>query len=102
MLLRFGLVFLVSFLAIGANLPESVVAQMGFDPDYLKAALAAWLITALVYHRHILLIVLVLVLVGAANLPAETAAQWGVDRTITLAALVALVLMPKIVSWVEG
>lgn len=101
MLVRFGLVFLVMFMVIAANLPESIVAQMGFDPDYLKVALAAWAITGMVYHRHILLVCLVLLLVAGANLPEEIASDLRIDRTVVLATLVAIVLTPVVGRWLE-
>lgn len=92
--MRFVLVFLVLFMAIGVNLPDNMLARVGLDPDYLKVALAAWTITALVFHERVALIVVVVALCVGANLPAEVAAGWGIDRDIALAGLVAVVLTP--------
>jgi len=60
------------------------------------SALLAFVITGLVYHRHLALVVLVVLMVVGANLPAEKIAAVGYDSDYLLAALVAIVLMPLI------
>jgi hypothetical protein len=101
MLLRFALVFLVLFLVITTNLPSSVVAQMGFEPNYLLGALVAFVVTGLVAHHRIALIVVVVALAIGANLPEEVAGRLHVDRTVLLATLVALLLAPRIIRWFD-
>ena len=92
--MRFILVFLVLFMSIGVNLPEGIIARMGFEPNYLKAALAAWVITGLTVCHRLALIVLVTLLCIGANLPADWAAQLHINRDALLATLVAIVLTP--------
>lgn len=92
--MRLLLVFLVLFMVIGVNLPESMIARLGFEPGFLKAALAAWVVAGLTFHERTALIVVVVALTIGANLPAGAAARLGIDPDVSLAALVALVLLP--------
>lgn len=97
-MLKFILVFLVLSMSIGVNLPDNMIARLGFQPDYLKVALAAWIITGLVVYRQLALIVLVVALCIGANLPVPLAEQFNINRDYMLAALVAIVILP----WVVG
>ena len=93
-MLQAGLVFIISFLSIAINLPDSMIARLGFDPDYLMAALVAVAITGLTLHRRMLLVVLVVFCSIAANLPAEVVHGWGLDKDYIIATLAVLVLLP--------
>ena len=95
--MKFILVFVVVLMTIGVNLPEGVIARLGMDPNWLKAALAAWIITALVSHRRMALIVLVIFMSLIVNLPVDV----GVDKDILLGSLVAVVVTPYLAKWVE-
>ncbi|MCK5639794.1 MAG: hypothetical protein KAJ19_03315 [Gammaproteobacteria bacterium] len=99
--MRFFLVFLVLFMSIGINLPESYIAHLGLEPDYLKAALAAWVITGLIIYRNLALIVLVVSLSVGANLPTEMLESWSIDRDVIMATLIAIVVLPKFFEWME-
>lgn len=93
---NFGLVFLTLFMSVGANLDEGFIARLGFHPDVLKAALAAFAITGLVVHWRLLAIAPFVLLTIGANLPADVAARMGYDPDVMLAALVTLVLTPRL------
>ena len=95
--MKFVLVFVVMLMTIAVNLPEGMIARLGLDPNWLKAALAAWILTALVAHRRMALIVLVVAMSLVANLPFNV----GVDKDILLGSLVALVVTPYLASWIE-
>lgn len=95
--MKFILVFVVVLMTIGVNLPEGVIARLGMDPNWLKAALAAWIIAALVSHRRMALIVLVIFMSLIVNLPVDV----GVDKDILLGSLVAVVVTPYLAKWIE-
>ncbi len=101
MLVRFGLIFVVLFLVVTVNLPASIIAQMGFEPDALMGALVAFVVTGLIAHQRMMFILLVIALAIGANLPEEVAASYGVDRIVLLATLAAVVLVPQIRHWFE-
>ena len=88
------LVFIVLFLTITINLPHGMIARVGFDANYLIAALAAVVITGLIMHRQLFLIVVVLFLCGAANMPGEMMQHWGLEKDYFLAVLIAMVVLP--------
>jgi len=98
---KFILFFLIIFLSIAVNMPDSMIVRMGFDANYLFAALGAVAITGLIVHRRILLVVLVIVSTIGANLPVSIADQLGLDRDILVATLVALVVIPYVAGKVE-
>ena len=87
-------VFVVLFLTISINLPHSIITRMGFDANFLFAALIAVVITGLIMHRQLFLIVLVLFCTLMANLPTEIINTWGVEREYFFATLIALVVLP--------
>ena len=101
MLTKFILFFFIIFLSITINLPDSMIARLGLDANYLLAALVSIAITGLIVYRGILLVVLVLVCTIGANLPAGIVAQLGLDRDILFATLVALILVPFIAGKIE-
>ena len=95
--MKYLLVFIVMLMTIGVNLPEGMIARVGMDPNWLKAALAAWILTALVIHRRLALIVLVVLMSLLINAPFDI----GIDKDILLAGLVAVVLTPYLASWLR-
>lgn len=101
MLLKSILVFLVTLMVIAINMPTSIISQLGFEPDILKGALLAWIITGLIVYLRLALIVIILSLVAAANAPPEFAERVGYDRTVVLATLIAVVLAPRVASWFD-
>jgi len=96
MLARFFLFALVIFMSIAINLPDSMIARLGLDANYLLAALVAMVIAALSVHRSMLLILLILACAIGANISADVAEYIGVDRDILLATLISLVVVPFI------
>jgi len=91
---KFVAVFLVVFMATVINLPQSLLAQLGFDPTYLMAALVAVAIAGMVLERKAALVILVLGLCILANLPEAVTAGFGISRDWIIAALVGLVVVP--------
>lgn len=94
MKLKFFLFALIIFLSIAINLPDSMIARLGLDANYLFAALTAIVIAGLSAHRSMLLVILILVCTIGANLPETVTEHMGLDRDILFATLVALVIVP--------
>ena len=88
------LVFIVLFLTMAINLPHGMISRIGFDANYLIAALAAVVLTGLLMHRQLFLIVLVVFACIAANMPDEMMKSWGLESNYFLAVLIALVVLP--------
>lgn len=91
---KFILFSLIIFMSIAVNLPDSMIARLGFDANYLLAALVAMTIAALSIHRRMLLVLLLVACSIGANLPQETATYLGLDRDVLFATLIALVVVP--------
>jgi len=101
-MIKFILVILPMFMSVGANLTEGFMYRLGIDPDILLAGLIAFVVTGMIYHRHIALIVLVILMSFAANVSQETAMAMGYDPDYMLAGLVALVVVPFISKQIDG
>lgn len=71
-----------------------MISRIGFDANYLMAALAAVVLTGLLMYRQLFLIVLVIFACVAANMPNEIMQQWGLESNYFLAVLIALVILP--------
>ena len=95
--MKYLLVFVVMLMTIGVNIPEGMIARLGLDPNWLKAALAAWILTALVIHRRMALIVVVVLMSLLVNAPFDI----GINKDILLAGLVGVVLTPYVASWLR-
>ena len=101
MLPRFILFTLIIFMSIAINMPDSMIARLGLDANYLFAALAAIVIAGLSVHRSMLLVILILTCTVGANLPHEWAGRIGLDRDILFATLIALIIVPFIAGKIE-
>jgi len=101
MIAKFLLFFLIIFLSIAINLPDSMIARLGVDANYLFAALASIVITGLIVHRRMLLVLLVLACTIGANLPENVIGYIGLDRDILFATLIALIVIPFIAGKIE-
>lgn len=88
------LVFIVLFLTISINLPDSIISRLGFDADILMAALVAVILTGLLQHKNLLLIILVVFCSLFANMPDEIMHSWGLDSDYFFGILIALVITP--------
>lgn len=78
-----------------------MITRLGFDANYMLAALAAIAIAGLIVHRRMLLVVLVLACTVGANLPDDIVESLGLNRDILLATLIALIVVPFIAGKVE-
>ena len=92
--MKFILVFIMLFMTIAINLPSSIISRLGFQADYLLAALVAVVVTGLVQHKQLFLIVLVLLCSVMANVPKEVLGAWSLDPDYFFAVLVALIVTP--------
>jgi hypothetical protein len=86
-----ALVGLVTLMSIGANLPESFLAQVGINSTYLLIGLVAVVAVSLVRYLKFTLVLVIAILAVGANLPADLAREIGVDPQIMLFALFAMV-----------
>jgi hypothetical protein len=86
-----ALVGLVTLMSIGANLPESFMANIGINQTYLLIGLVAVVAVSLVRYLKFTLVLVIAILAVGANLPNELAQEIGVDPQIMLFALVAMV-----------
>lgn len=101
MIAKFILFFLIIFLSLAINLPDSMITRLGLDANYLLAALVSMVIAGLLVHRRMLLVILVLLCTLGANLPEGVIDHLGLDRDILFATLVALVVVPFIAGKIE-
>ncbi len=91
------LIFVVVLMSVAVNLPEGMIARVGVDPNWVLAALLAWVIAAMIYQRPPALIGIVVLLSFGAHFPLDI----GIDRDILAGTLVALVVVPYVASWLE-
>ena len=66
---KFMLFALICFLSIAITMPDSMIARLGLDTNYLFAALAAIVIAALSVHRSMLLVILFAILIALIVIP---------------------------------
>jgi len=88
--------FLILFISIAANLPDSMIARVGVEANYLLAALVAVVITWMAARQNVAVLILIGVLAVGANLPEQTASQLGIERDYLLAILLGIVLLPLV------
>ncbi len=86
-------VFLILFMSISINLPDSVIARVGIDANYLTAGLLAIVISGLLATRKLFLVVLVVSLCIGANMPETFMSSFGIDRDYLFATLIAIVIL---------
>lgn len=92
--MKFVSMFIVLFLTIAANLPSSVIARLGFDADYLKAALIAAVIAALIQHKKLFLVAVVIMCSIFANMPGDILAGWSLNPDYFFVLMLGLILTP--------
>lgn len=88
-----GLVIVVVFLSIGANLPHEWTDFINFDRRYLLGGLIAVVGVALVKYLKFTLILVIVVLAAGANLPGDIAKEFSIDPQISLLGLVAMIVI---------
>ncbi|GMR20559.1 MAG: hypothetical protein BMS9Abin36_1155 [Gammaproteobacteria bacterium] len=84
-------IIMVVLMAIGANLPSSMV--VAFDKRFLLAGLIAIVAVSLVRYLKFTLVLAVAILAVGANIPHQLADELGMDKNIMLFALVAMVIV---------
>ena len=92
---------LLLIMTAAINVEDNALARLGFESDYLMMALAAIVITFLIFHQGMMLVVLVLALSAGANLPEEVVASYGVDRDYILGVLGAVVIIPLVAKLLD-
>jgi len=88
-----GLVIIVIFLSIGANLPHEWTDFINFDRRYLLGGLIAVVGVALVKYLKFTLILVIVALAAGANLPGDIAREFSIDPQISLLGLVAMIVI---------
>jgi len=101
MIAKFALVFLITFLTLAVNMPDSMITRLGLDANYLLATLVSIAIAGLLVHRRMFLVILVLLCVLGANLPENIIDHFGLDRDILFATLIALIVAPFVAGKIE-
>ncbi|MDP1634795.1 MAG: adenylate/guanylate cyclase domain-containing protein, partial [Gallionellaceae bacterium] len=86
------LLLIVSLMALGANLPASIVGNV-IDRNLLLIALVATVFISLFRYLKFMLFLTVSVLAIGANLPDQLATQLGISRTALIVASGVLVVM---------
>lgn len=86
------LLIIVSLMAFGANLPDSVLGNV-IDRNLLLAALAVTVFIALFRYLRFMLFLTVSVLAIGANLPDQLATQFDISRTAFIIASGVLVVV---------
>ena len=92
---KYLLLVMVLFMTIAVNLPDNMISRLGFEPDYMLAALAAIVITGLTAFRRLAAISLVVLVSLGANMP-EGFLPLDVDRDILTACLMVIIFTPVI------
>lgn len=100
--LRWVMVFVVVLLAIGANMPDNMIARIGVDSTVLTVILAAIALTGVIAYRNLALVVAMVLLVIGANMPDGFMAGINLDRDVMLATLIALILAPFLQRHLES
>jgi len=93
---KYLLLVMVLFMTIAVNLPDNMISRLGFEPDYMLAALAAIVITGLTAFRRLAAISLVVLVSLGANMPEGFLLPIDVDRDILTACLMVIVFTPVI------
>lgn len=93
---KYVLLALTLFMTMAINLSDNVISRLGFNPDYMLAALAANVITGMVLYHKLAILILVCLMSLGANMPEDFILNFGFDRDILTAALVVIVLIPFI------
>jgi hypothetical protein len=86
------LIFIVTIMSIGANLPDRFVELSGIDRKLLVIGLLLVVTIALVRYSKFVLVLTVVILAAGANLPQEVASTLNIEPRILMIALVAMVL----------
>jgi hypothetical protein len=86
--LLFGL---IAMTAVFANLPAETIAGLGFNHDYLIAALGCAVVIGLFLYLKFFFFLAVALLIVGANMPEQIAERFSISKIPLILALVALV-----------
>ena len=86
--LLFGL---IAMTAVFANLPAETIAELGFNHDYLIAALGCAVVIGLFLYLKFFFFLAVALLIVGANMPEQIAERFSISKIPLILALVALV-----------
>ena len=86
--LLFGLIALT---AVFANLPQETIAELGFNHDYLIAALGCAVVIGLFLYLKFFFFLAVALLILGANMPEQIAERFSISKIPLILALVAMV-----------
>ena len=83
---------IVTFMSLGANLPDKIISLNGVDRKLLLIGLLIVVAIALVRYSKFALVLAIAILAIGANLPQEIAGALNIDPRILLLTLAAIVL----------
>jgi hypothetical protein len=83
---------IVTFMSLGANLPDKIIGLNGVDRKLLLIGLLVVVAIALVRYTKFALVLAIAILAIGANLPQEIAGALNIDPRILLLTLAAIVL----------
>jgi len=90
---KYLLIVMVLFMTVAINLPDNMISRLGFEPDYMLAALAAIVMAGFTVYRKLAAIVLIILMSLGANMP-EGFLPIEFDRDILTAGLMVVVVSP--------
>jgi len=99
--IKIAFFFIVVFLSLSVNLPDSMVGRLGFDANYVFVACVAMMFSFMIAQRRVIVFILAACLAIIANMPEGVVAEYGVDRDFAAGLLIALLFTPFILDCLE-
>lgn len=82
---------LIALTAVFANLPAETIEELGFNRDYLIAALGSAVVIGLLLYLKFFFFLAVVLLILGANLPDQIAERYNISKIPLILALVAMI-----------
>jgi len=82
---------LIALTAVFANLPAETIEELGFNRDYLIAALGSAVVIGLFLYLKFFFFLAVVLLILGANLPDQIAERYNISKIPLILALVAMI-----------
>ena len=82
---------LIALTAVFANLPAETIEELGFNQEYLVAALGCAVVIGLFLYLKFFFFVAIVLLILGANLPEQVAERFNISKIPLILALVALI-----------
>ncbi len=82
---------LITLTAVFANLPGETIEELGFNHDYLVAALGAAVVIGLFLYLKFFFFLAIVLLILGANLPEQIAERFNISKIPLILALVAMI-----------